>query len=328
MAPLSPEDCCRGLACLEHTDFTNENCRSGTPLSTPAPPPQAHYLALIHQRGSQAVHRPSTTHLRYPPVPSAAAEAPAGGPPKLGRYQMTDSFISGVIFSQSCLEVGETDLYSHRGRRECILCVCVHVCASSHVCVFVYRRSHWVANFQEPLQQKQALCVSCSHAPLSQDTHEHTHTQIIALFSFPLQVSSMPILVPPAVKMFLCDCHERNLLSGNKPEDANRRGVTDTHRCWLLPSRLPLLLSSASVPPTATWLRCAPPTGGRLLLLLFTTTLTEKLKTYENEGVRMTLCPHIKKKKQHPLSSPTRRLKDLGGREETDSRLSHPEYLQ
>ncbi|KAK2830350.1 hypothetical protein Q5P01_018281 [Channa striata] len=62
--------------------------------STP-PPPQAHYLALIHQRGSQAVHHPSTTHLRYPPVPSAAAEAPAGGPPKLGRYQMTDSFISG-----------------------------------------------------------------------------------------------------------------------------------------------------------------------------------------------------------------------------------------
>lgn len=28
MAPLSPEDCCRDLACLEHTDFTNENCRS------------------------------------------------------------------------------------------------------------------------------------------------------------------------------------------------------------------------------------------------------------------------------------------------------------
>lgn len=25
MAHLSPEDCCRGLACLEHTDFTNEN---------------------------------------------------------------------------------------------------------------------------------------------------------------------------------------------------------------------------------------------------------------------------------------------------------------
>lgn len=25
MAHLSPEDCCRGLACLEHTDFTNES---------------------------------------------------------------------------------------------------------------------------------------------------------------------------------------------------------------------------------------------------------------------------------------------------------------
>lgn len=28
MAPLTPEDCCRGPACLEHTDFTNENRRS------------------------------------------------------------------------------------------------------------------------------------------------------------------------------------------------------------------------------------------------------------------------------------------------------------
>lgn len=28
MAPLTPEDCCRGPACLEQTDFTNENRRS------------------------------------------------------------------------------------------------------------------------------------------------------------------------------------------------------------------------------------------------------------------------------------------------------------
>lgn len=67
----------------------------GQPSAPPAPP-QAHYLALIHQMGSQAVHHPATTHPRFPPVPSVAAEAPAGGPPKLGRYQMTDSFISGV----------------------------------------------------------------------------------------------------------------------------------------------------------------------------------------------------------------------------------------
>ncbi len=62
----------------------------------PTAPPLPHYLALIHQRGSQAVHHLTATHPRYPPVPSAVAEAPAGGPPELGRYQMTDSFISGV----------------------------------------------------------------------------------------------------------------------------------------------------------------------------------------------------------------------------------------
>lgn len=44
-----------------------------------------------------------------------------------------------------------------------------------------------------------------------------------------------------------------------------------THRCWLLPSRRLLLLNSAAVPPTATWLCCAPPTGGRVSLLLFPT---------------------------------------------------------
>lgn len=90
--------------------------------------------------------------------------------------------------------------------------LCVYVCAC--MCVYVCRRSRWAADFQEPLQQKQALCVSCSRTPLSQDTHTHTHTRIIALFSFPLQVSSTPILVPPAVKMFHCDCHERTCSLG------------------------------------------------------------------------------------------------------------------
>lgn len=59
-------------------------------------PPPHRCLAPIHQRGSQAVQRPTAAPPWYPPGLGAAAEAPAGAPPKVGHYQMTDSFISGV----------------------------------------------------------------------------------------------------------------------------------------------------------------------------------------------------------------------------------------
>lgn len=90
--------------------------------------------------------------------------------------------------------------------------MCVVVCECKPMCVFICEcqrhRSHWAADFQEPLQQKQALCVSCSHTPLSQDTHTDTYIEHCPILFFPLQVSSTPIPVPPVVKMFLCDCHE------------------------------------------------------------------------------------------------------------------------
>lgn len=49
------------------------------------------------------------------------------------------------------------------------------------------------------------------HRTHTHTPNTHTHTRIITLFSFPLQVSSTPMLVPPAIKMFRCDCHERTL---------------------------------------------------------------------------------------------------------------------
>lgn len=81
--------------------------------------------------------------------------------------------------------------------------------------------------------------------------------------------------------------HQNNFRSSSSPlETLTRAAVTventstwpdpaifptcfRTRRCWLLPSGRLLLLSSASAPPTATWLCCAPPTGGRVSLLLF-----------------------------------------------------------
>lgn len=78
----------------------------------------------------------------------------------------------------------------------------------------------------------------------------------------------------------------------------------------LLPSRRLPLLGSASVPPTATWLCCAPPTGGRVPLLLFPTpTKKQKNKEPFDRG-----CVHaffLIRKHRFLRSRPTRRLKDF-----------------
>ena len=139
---------------------------------------------------------------------------------------------------------------------ECKICVCVSVCVcvcdcyrwppsrwenagSLLVCVHMYQTQHVF-----PLSEARypvCVCVAdhtgrlTSRNPCSKNrhcvfpalmhryhrTHTHAHTWIITLFSFPLQVSSTPILLPPAIKMFRCDCHERTCSSGT-----NRRTQT------------------------------------------------------------------------------------------------------
>lgn len=101
--------------------------------------------------------------------------------------------------------------------------LCVYVCAC--MCVYVCRRSRWAADFQEPLQQKQALCVSCSRTPLSQDTHTHACTDHCPiLFSLAGFLNAYPCASGcQDVSLWLS---WENLLSGSKLENTNRRGVT------------------------------------------------------------------------------------------------------
>lgn len=63
-----------------------------TPLS---PPPCPGVMAWHRSiRGAVGLHTTSSPLL--PDTRQGPAQAPAGGPPKVGHYQMTDSFISGV----------------------------------------------------------------------------------------------------------------------------------------------------------------------------------------------------------------------------------------
>lgn len=87
-----------------------------------------------------------------------------------------------------------------------------------------------------------------------------------------------------------------------------------THRCWLLPSRRLLLLGSAAVPPTATWLCGAPPTGGRVSLLLFPTP-TERQTTRSPRTHRGCVREFSSYLKNRFLQfRPSRRPKDFGAK--------------
>ena len=115
-----------------------------------------------------------------------------------------------------------------------VSCVRPHVCVSVCVC----RRSHWAADFQEPLQQKQALCVSCT-VITGHTTHTHTHTHTDhcpILFSLAGFLNAYPCASGRQdVSLWL---PWENLLSGNKPEDTNRRRVTASSQPrWFLRTR-------------------------------------------------------------------------------------------
>lgn len=109
------------------------------------------------------------------------------------------------------------------------LLVCVHMYQTQHVfplsearypvCVCVADHTGRLTS-RNPCS-KNRHCVFPALMHRYHRTHTHAHTWIITLFSFPLQVSSTPILLPPAIKMFRCDCHERTCSSGT-----NRRTQT------------------------------------------------------------------------------------------------------
>lgn len=102
---IFPLHCSPSVFHLFHGPVDGSECYYGGTLLSPPLPPCHRCLAPIHHGGgglvgSQAAHRPTiAAPLRCLPPgggPGAAAEAPAGAPPKVGHYQMTDSFISGV----------------------------------------------------------------------------------------------------------------------------------------------------------------------------------------------------------------------------------------
>ncbi|MEQ2306788.1 hypothetical protein AMECASPLE_011858, partial [Ameca splendens] len=107
----------------------------------------------------------------YVCVCTCVYECVTGGRPVGGKMQEV------CLSSSTCIR--HSMFFPFRGEVSCV-CMCVGV----FVCVCQSRRSHWAADFQEPLQQKQALCVSCSHTPLSQDTHTHTHIHRPLAYSF------------------------------------------------------------------------------------------------------------------------------------------------
>lgn len=93
-----------------------------------------------------------------------------------------------------------------------VSCMCVLVCVCACVCMYVADHTGRLTSRNPCSKNRHCVFPALTHH--YHRTQTHTHTRIIALFSFPLQVSSTPILVPPAVKMFRSDCHERTCSLG------------------------------------------------------------------------------------------------------------------
>lgn len=124
---------------------------------------------------------------------------------------VTGGRLVGGKMQEVCLSVStcirRSMFFPFKGEVSCV-CMCVRAC------VFMYVADHAGRLTSRNPCSKNRHCVFPALAHHYHRTHTHTHTRIIALFSFPLQVSSTPILVPPAVKMFHCDCHERTCSLG------------------------------------------------------------------------------------------------------------------
>ncbi|MEQ2225924.1 hypothetical protein ILYODFUR_022533 [Ilyodon furcidens] len=112
------------------------------------------------------------------------------------------------------------------------------LCVGVFVCVCQSRRSHWAS--RNPCS-KNRHCVFPALTHHYHRTHTHIYRDHWPIL-FPLQVSSTPILVPPAVKMFRCDCHETCSLGAKQ-----RTQIGHTHAdCWALSSSSSSSSSSAA----------------------------------------------------------------------------------
>ena len=106
------------------------------------------------------------------------------------------------------------------------LCVCVCVC----VCVYVANHTGRLTSRNPCSKNRHCVFPALTHRYHRTHTHTHTHTRIIALFSFPLAgfLNAYPCASGRQdVSLWLS---WENSLSGNKPEDTNRRGVTASSR--------------------------------------------------------------------------------------------------
>lgn len=108
------------------------------------------------------------------------------------------------------------------------LLVCVHMYQTQHVFPFQRRgilyecvySCVWLSPIAlgdwlpgTPAAKTGTVCFLLSHTVITGRTHTRMHGSL-PYSLFPLQVSSTPILVPPAVKMFRSDCHERTCSPG------------------------------------------------------------------------------------------------------------------
>lgn len=90
-------------------------------------------------------------------------------------------------------------------QRRGILYACVCLCVCLYASVRATDRTGRLTS-RNPAAKTGTVCFLLSHTIIT--GHTHTYTDHCPILFFPLQVSSTPILVPPAVKMFRCDCHE------------------------------------------------------------------------------------------------------------------------